>query len=63
MLRIVKTHGYVSFTTREDFYLGACQAVQDELVESGKWVLMEERAIPVEAVKDMPHIHWCYQKK
>ena len=60
-VRVVQPGGMVAFTTRQDFYEKECRAVQKQLVDEVVWELVEERNV-AQAVKDMPHIHFCYRK-
>jgi ubiquinone/menaquinone biosynthesis C-methylase UbiE len=61
-LRVVKKGGVIAFTTRQDFLEKDSQPVQDALTADGAWKLLERRAVGNAAVKDVPHVHWCYQR-
>jgi len=60
-IRVTRCGGLIAFTTREDFFQKVSRAQQEKLVGDGRWQLVEERQV-AEAVKDMPHRHFCYRK-
>lgn len=59
-IRVTAPDGLIAFTTREDYFQQASRAAQDALTAAGQWRLVEAREV-TNAVKDMPHRHFCYQ--
>ena len=56
-----KETGLICFTTRKDYYDKLSKEVQTKLEDKNKWEIIEKKIYNNEAVKDMPHIHWCYK--
>lgn len=60
-VRVVKSGGFVTFTTRVDFYEAESRSVQESMVDDSIWTLIEMIDYSIEAVKDIPHKHWCFR--
>ncbi len=58
---VVKPQGFISFSTREDYFQLKTKAVQEHLVSIHKWKLMTHIKRD-NAISDMGHRHWLYQK-